>query len=171
MARIIEQCFGLSKARVLLICSSREGFRPLTARPLENENNNYSKREGGEMFRVLVFKAFCLMGLHATAEPRTCPVNFIKKNQIKTIVERRQTTFKHCLACEGDQCVFKEWPAEGQDFAAACKLMFCMTNMQVTVWLRRESSDDPATVFTIGNIFFNDAANKIRGILFCIFSI
>jgi hypothetical protein len=106
------------------------------------------------MFKVLVFSAFCLMGLHATAEPRTCPVNVIKKGQIKTIVDRRQTTFKHCLACEGDQCVFKEWPAEGQDFAAACKLLFCTpTKMPWNMFVSEDVAKE-------GGVFFSYGINK-----------
>ena len=110
--------------------------------------------EGGNMFRALVFISLCLTSLHVVSEPRTCPVSVIKKNQIKTIVERRQTTFKHCLACEGEQCVFKEWPAEGKDFADACKLLFCTpTKMPRKMFV----SDDTAKE---GGVFFTYGINK-----------
>ena len=106
------------------------------------------------MFRVLVFKAFCLMGLHATAEPRTCPVNVIKKNQIKTIVERRQTTFKHCLACEGDQCVFKRVAGRRSRFCSRCKLLFCTpTKMPRKMFVSVDTAKE-------GGVFFSYGINK-----------
>lgn len=78
------------------------------------------------MIRVLsVLLMMSFISEFTYAEQRSCPAQVIKKSEVANIVERRQTTFKHCLECTGDQCEFREWPAEGADFAQACRLFFC----------------------------------------------
>jgi hypothetical protein len=104
------------------------------------------------MMRVL--SILLMMGLItevAFAEERSCPVQVIEKSEIANIVERRQTTFKHCLACEGDQCQFREWPAEGNDFAQACRLLFCApTKMPRKLFVSPGTAREGGVFFTYG---------------------
>tara|TARA_R110002072_G_scaffold31735_18_gene97698 strand:+ start:20477 stop:21022 length:546 start_codon:yes stop_codon:yes gene_type:complete len=73
-----------------------------------------------------IFLTCLLFAFNASADPATaCPVQVIKRDQIKAVVARRQTTFKHCLECEGDSCELTRWPESGKDFAKVCKALFC----------------------------------------------
>mgnify|MGYP003659389908 FL=1 len=85
------------------------------------------------------------------AEPRSCPTQAIKKSEISNIVEKRQTTFEHCLACEGDQCQFREWPAEGKNFEQACRLFFCTpTKVPRKMLVPPGTARDGGVFFTYG---------------------
>lgn len=85
------------------------------------------------------------------AEQRSCPALVIKKSEVKSIVARRQTTFKHCLSCQGETCEFKDWPAEGQDFARACRLLFCApTKMPQKMLLPEKFTKEAGIFFTYG---------------------
>ena len=57
--------------------------------------------------------------------PTSCRSQEIRKDQIDALIERRATTFKHCLVCEGQTCQMKNWPVSGAEFADRCKVLFC----------------------------------------------
>ena len=89
--------------------------------------------------------------LASAQQPRSCPATAIKKSEVKSVVERRQTTFKHCLACSGTSCELKDWPKEGKDFAAACKLLFCTpTKLPKKSLLPQEVNRQGGVFFTYG---------------------
>jgi hypothetical protein len=99
---------------------------------------------------IFVVSWLCL-ALPAVAQSRTCPVEVIRKDQIESVVERRQTTFKHCLACEGDVCQFRQWPEEGKDFANACRVLFCTpTEMPGKMFLPDNVTKEAGIFFTYG---------------------
>lgn len=80
------------------------------------------------MNRTSIISILCLALLSpfVFAEPSSsCRSQVIQKNQLDSIVERRATTFKHCLVCEGDSCQLKKWAASGVDFMRMCKVLFC----------------------------------------------
>lgn len=100
-------------------------------------------------FIYVVFASF--LPILANAEGRTCPALAIKKSEINSIVERRQSTFKHCLACVDDQCTFKQWPAEGKEFEQACRLLFCApTKMPRKMFINPKSAEEGGVFFTFG---------------------
>jgi hypothetical protein len=93
----------------------------------------------------------CVVPQLALAEQRSCPTQPIKKSEISNIVERRQSTFEHCLQCEGDQCQFRDWPAEGQDFSQACRLFFCTpTKVPRKMLVLPGTARDGGVFFTYG---------------------
>lgn len=63
----------------------------------------------------------------AVAEPQSCPMGTITKDVKKVLQERRESTFNHCLACQGNRCELKKWPRDdnSQKFAEMCKTFFC----------------------------------------------
>ena len=92
-----------------------------------------------------------VLPVFVSAEGRTCPALVIKKSEISSIVERRQSTFKHCLACVGDQCTFKDWPEEGKDFEQACRLLFCApTKMPRKMFFSGDAAVEGGVFFTYG---------------------
>ena len=61
------------------------------------------------------------------AEPKVCPRGIIAKDVQKVLQERRESTFKHCLSCQGNRCELKDWPADenSQKLGQMCKTFFC----------------------------------------------
>lgn len=102
------------------------------------------------VFTVILLLSLALPTL---AQGRSCPVEVIRKDQISSVIERRQSTFKHCLNCEGDQCEFSEWPEEGRDFAKACRVLFCTPK-------KRPKKTFMSQQIKNGSIFFTYGINK-----------
>lgn len=109
--------------------------------------------------RYLLFPCFLLLigsfvpmaSAELAYEPaRSCPVQVIRKDQIKSIIERRQTTFKHCLSCSGDQCELRQWPEEGKDFAQACRLLFCTPTKMPGKMFMPDEVEEGGVFFTYG---------------------
>lgn len=99
----------------------------------------------------IIFASYLCLALPVSAEGRSCPVEVIRKDQIESVVARRQTTFKHCLACEGDVCQFRQWPEEGKEFASACRLLFCTpTKMPGKMFLPDNVTKEAGIFFTYG---------------------
>lgn len=75
----------------------------------------------------LLALAICGIALPVSADTTVCPRGTMTKDVLAQLQERRERTFKHCLACEGNRCQLKPWPADenSQKLAHMCKTFFC----------------------------------------------
>ena len=106
-------------------------------------------------FILVILSAAILASTPIRAEQATTCLNKeLQKNQVDSIIERRATTFKHCLVCSGKSCQLKTWPPTGADFAQACKVLFC-TPLKIP-----RSALAPANVNANGASYFTYAIDK-----------
>ena len=56
-----------------------------------------------------------------------CPRGTVNQEIRAKLQERRESTFGHCLACQGNRCELKGWPADenSQKLAQLCMTFFC----------------------------------------------
>ncbi len=76
---------------------------------------------------VITITIALLINENAAAEPQSCPMGTVTKDVKKVLQERRERTFKHCLACEGNRCELKQWPMDedSRKLGEMCKIFFC----------------------------------------------
>lgn len=103
---------------------------------------------------LLISSTVAVLSSTAYADlPTSCPTQVLQKSQIASVLERRTTTFKHCLECNGQSCQLKRWAAGGQQFAQMCKVLFCTPTKipkSATTPLDAEQDGEFRFTYTIG---------------------
>lgn len=102
------------------------------------------------------------LSLQAVAEETTCPAGVLDKKALADLQERRERTFEHCLACTGNRCTLKAWPAqkEAQTLATMCKEFFCTPKRIPRTTFSPPARDMSGTVYYTYEIGTNGRATN-----------